>query len=74
MLDLIIEGILYWIIGSITLGTVLAVLVVYKFYRFCKHNDNITKEEVMLGADAIFLTEEDKNQVKIINKEKEDGY
>ena len=75
------DMIVLWFIGSITLGCMFAGLVMYKFFKFCTKEEPLcalepmaTETECKLGADSIFLTEKETEQLKKINKEKEDGY
>lgn len=75
------DMIVLWFIGSIVLGCMFAGLVMYKFFNFCKKEEPICvlepivmESECKLGADSIFLTVKETEQLKKINKEKEDGY
>lgn len=75
------DMIILWFIGSIILGCMFVGLVMYRFFKFCNKEESlctlepiVMETECKLGADSIFLTEKETEQLKKINKEKEDGY
>lgn len=75
------DMIILWFIGTIVIGCMFAGLVMYRFFKFCNKEEPlrtleplVMETECKLGADSIFLTEKETEQLKKINKEKEDGY